>query len=405
MRPRTVRWLVVLAALLGADQVVQYTVLRDGKLGGHWVIPFDPPLFTDWQKERAADVAAIASGAAGSEALRASALFDAELGWCPRPGQQYGLYVHDGSGSRLQIAPLLAPSPPPVRRVVTVGCSFTEGAEVAGAETWSALLDARHEDLEVANLGVAGYGVDQAYLRYRRDGRVLEPDEVWLGFLPEATLRITAQFPPTCMHWAPMIDFKPIFVLGPGDEIELVPSPTKDYSAFQVLLADQSAFLAAVGRTDHWVQRTPSAFAPRGSSWMHWFASTRLWVSWRESGDRDSARYLRDPESDVYRLLRAIVLQFERDVREDGARFRMLVLPSRPDLLDARGPDGPPWELFLEDLTARGVECIDTTPALLAVGAAAETSFWMPLGHYTPEGNRVVADALDPALWPQGTAR
>ena len=396
LRPgRLRRLLVALLVLLGADQAVQWSVLGDGRLFGRRVVPFDPPLFTMWQERRSADVAAIA---AGDAELRARSLFDPELGWCPRPGHGLGLYQHDWSGSRLQVAPLSRAKPPGVRRVVTVGCSFTQGAEVEGRETWSALLDARHAELEVANLGQGGYGADQAYLRWRRDGRGLEPDEVWLGFLPESTLRITVQFPPTLNHWSTELGFKPMFVLGPEDDLELVPSPAPDHAAFHALLTDQERFLAAVMRADHWVRRTPWAYAPRGSSWTHWFASTRLFVTWLESGERDPAPYLRDRDGEVVRLLRALVLDFANEVRESGARFRLVVLPSLPDLERAGGPEGVYWQGLLEDLAARGIECIDTTQALLTVRADVEPSFWMPGRHYSPEANRVVAEVLERAL-------
>src|SRR5262245_40984070 len=156
------RALILFAALLVADQIVQHTALADGRFLGHWVIPYDPPLFTDWQRNGAREVAAIA---AGDEGKRARSTFDPELGWCPRPGQAFELYRHDWAGCRIQLGELAREKTPGVRRVVALGCSFTQGAEVEGRETWSALLDARHPELELANLGVAGYGVDQALLR------------------------------------------------------------------------------------------------------------------------------------------------------------------------------------------------------------------------------------------------
>ena len=392
---RSRRCLVLVLVLLGADQALEWSVLRDGRVFGRRVIPFDPPLFTAWQARCLADVTAIA---AGDGELRARSILDAELGWCPRPDQDLGLYVHDWSGSRIQLGALARSKLPGVRRVAVLGCSFTQGAEVEGRDTWSALVDARHAELEIANLGQGGFGVDQSYLRWRRDGRRLEPDEVWLGFLPESTLRITAQYPPTLNHWSTELDFKPVFVLGPDDGLELVPSPAPDHAALQALLTDQERFLAAVGRSDRWVRRRPAAYAPRGSSWMHWFACTRLLVTWLESGERDPAPYLRDREGEVYRLLRALVLGLAHEATETGARFRLILLPSLPDLERARGPDGAYWEGLLADLAARGIECIDTTAALLAAGADTEPGFWMPGQHYSPAANRVVAERLEGVL-------
>ncbi|MSR64103.1 MAG: hypothetical protein EXS08_16915 [Planctomycetes bacterium] len=392
-RTLLLRLLLPLAALFLADQLLQHTALADGRFLGHWVIPYDPPLFTEWHHAAAQEIEKLA---AGDEALRAKSIFDPELGWCPRPGQDLGLYVHDWAGCRLQLGALAHEKTPGVRRVVALGCSFTQGAEVAGAETWSALLDARHADLEVANLGVAGYGNDQALLRFRRDGAKLEPDEVWLGFMPGATLRVTTHYPPLLNHWASVLTFKPLFTLR-GDELALVPSPATDFAAYHRLLSDQSAFFAALSSSDRWVRRAPAAFAPRGTSWTHWFASSRLFVTWREAGGRDTAPHLGDAEGDVYRLTRALILALARESAAAGARFRLVVLPSRADLREARA-QGPCWAGLIADLQRSGVESLDTTPALLAAGADDDERCWMPQEHYSPRAGELVATALERAL-------
>jgi hypothetical protein len=390
-----IRPLALFAALLLADQIFQRTALLDGRLFGHWVVPYDPPIFTDWQRKGALDVARLA---AGDGDLREKSLFDPELGWCPRPGLEFDLYAHDWAGCRIQLTPLGREKAPGVCRIVMVGCSFTQGAEVHGSETWSAILDERHPDLEIANLGVAGYGNDQALLRFRRDGAGLIPDEVWLGYMPAATLRITTHYAPVYQHWASVLTFKPLFLLE-DERLVLVPSPARDFAEYHKLLTDQQLFVASLGRTDRWLLRSPAAFAPRGSSWTHWFATTRLFVTWRESGGRDPAPHLRSPESDVYRLTRALVLQLAREVQAQGARFRLVVLPSRPDLRAAREEANPYWAGLVEDLQGSGLECVDVTPDLLNAGLETADRFWMPQEHYSPEGNCIVAGALERACW------
>jgi len=57
----------------------------------------------------------------------------------------------------------------PRHRVALVGDSFTFGMEVPYEDTWGAQLErALAGDVQVLNFGVDGYGVDQAYLRYRK---------------------------------------------------------------------------------------------------------------------------------------------------------------------------------------------------------------------------------------------
>jgi len=129
--------LVVLVALLVADQIVQHTLLRDGLFFGRWVVPFDPPLFTSLQKKRVADIASIVAGRAEP---RLDSAFDAELGWCPVPDSSVDAYSFDWSGSRLCERPLAATKDPQRKRVVTLGCSFVLGVEVAARDSWPFLV-------------------------------------------------------------------------------------------------------------------------------------------------------------------------------------------------------------------------------------------------------------------------
>ena len=107
---------------------------------------------------------------------------DVELGWVAIPNvtirDMYGAgrhlrtndqgFRHDGH----------VPRAVPVgrRRVICSGDSFTFGYGVANEQTWCARLAALDARLETVNMGQGGYGVDQAYLWYMRDGRTLERD-------------------------------------------------------------------------------------------------------------------------------------------------------------------------------------------------------------------------------------
>ncbi|MFV2089672.1 MAG: SGNH/GDSL hydrolase family protein [Pseudomonadales bacterium] len=66
-------------------------------------------------------------------------------------------------------------------RILAVGDSFVWGNEVAADETFSSVLNARFSDLQVLNMGVPGYGIDQAYLKYLHYGSPLAPDVILFG--------------------------------------------------------------------------------------------------------------------------------------------------------------------------------------------------------------------------------
>ncbi len=66
--------------------------------------------------------------------------------------------------------------PPDKARIICSGDSFTLGFGVDNEHTWPQQLAARNPNLETVNMGQGGYGADQAYLWYKRDGAVLDHD-------------------------------------------------------------------------------------------------------------------------------------------------------------------------------------------------------------------------------------
>jgi hypothetical protein len=61
-------------------------------------------------------------------------------------------------------------------RIICSGDSFTFGFGVDNDYTWPQLLARHAPNLETVNMGQGGYGADQAYLWYKRDGAVLDHD-------------------------------------------------------------------------------------------------------------------------------------------------------------------------------------------------------------------------------------
>ena len=61
-------------------------------------------------------------------------------------------------------------------RIICSGDSFTLGYGVDNDHTWCQLLTTLDDRLQTINMGQGGYGIDQAYLWYERDGLPLQPD-------------------------------------------------------------------------------------------------------------------------------------------------------------------------------------------------------------------------------------
>ena len=81
-----------------------------------------------------------------------------------------------------------------VFRIVTIGDSFTFGSQVAAEETYPFYVGTLLDNTEVLNMGVLGYGIDQAVLKYLKHGSQYEPDVVIFGILPHDYIRAGISF-------------------------------------------------------------------------------------------------------------------------------------------------------------------------------------------------------------------
>jgi hypothetical protein len=392
-------FLVLLAALI-LDQVAQWVALRDARAFGMRVAPYDPPIFTDDQLTSLMQVDALVP-----DGDLAELGLDAELGWGPRPGQRDARFTYDWAGARTDDSPLRRPRSPGLTRVVTLGGALVRGDGVGDLETWQALLEQARPDLEVANLGVADHGLDQVLLRLRRDGFPLQPDEVWVGFRPRQSLLLTTVYPPALDHDWPRVVFKPRFELGEKGLV-LVPNPATEASDYMRLLSDQRAFGFAVGPHDLWLRLHPNSWAPGGSHWTHHLATTRLLLTFFEDGRRSPEPWLLDGESEVFRLIQALVVQLRDETVEQGALFRLLVLPDQADLRwrQRNGGQGY-WSNLIVQLAARGVDVIELSGSLQTAGALSGSHLWTAGGLYSLPLNRAVADLLAERISPNVLSR
>jgi lysophospholipase L1-like esterase len=122
--------------------------------------------------------------------------YDAEIGWVGLPNvdikDMYGPGAHlrtNGRGFRN------AKDFPPkrdsdTRRIVCSGDSVTFGEYVGNDQTFCSVLAELDPKLESINMGQLGYGVDQAYLWYRRDADDLEVDVHFFAFITHDFMRM-----------------------------------------------------------------------------------------------------------------------------------------------------------------------------------------------------------------------
>lgn len=370
-RKRLLRGLLLaLAAACAADQLVQWTLLRDGRFLGRRIAPYAPPLFDDAQRAKLEEIRARLGH---EDRNRPEIDFDAELGWC-RP-------------------PRGAPAPGRTR-IVVVGDSFVFGDEVGDGETWLAALGRAHPELEFVNLGVGSYDLAQSLMRWRRDGALLQPRELWVGFVPSQVLRNVTCYIPAWRHWTPFLGFKPRAELAPNGSVRIFPCPVRSLRELVEHIEDPQRFLGALEGHDRWVSACASAYAPCGSSPLHWSATTRLLLTALERAGREPWTELEQPRSEVIELFSA---QF-RELAANGLRLRILILPDRGDLARLRTCGHAYWQALRARLEREGHQVFDASSGLLAAGADRDDGAWAPQGHYSPATNARVAELLEAQL-------
>lgn len=274
-------------------------------------------------------------------------------------------------------------------RISVYGDSFTHGDAVPLEHTWADQLQQLRADLQVLNFGVPAYGTDQAFLRFRRDGRKFDAHFHILGIWPEDLVRNLSVIR---FYLAPSENLggsKPRFMLTAG-KLAVVNSPILSEQAFldTVLQSDVSPLV----EHDYWYRKDEQRFPP----YYHW-QTVRAALSVYNAYERRETRkrlYF-DQEGEALRVTAAIAEAFKNEAEHLGSRAYVLIIPMR-ELLDAHGTDAFP---LVEMLKARSIPVLDTGPAFSAKAReVGVNSLYLPDGHLTALGNRLIAEEINRAL-------
>ena len=305
--------------------------------------------------------------------------FSARYGWWNAPGavgEQRGQAVHINDVGARTSRPLTVAPPPGARRVACYGESFTFGSEVADEEAWPARVEARSDGTcEVWNMGVGGWGTDQALLRFRDTRDELRPDIVLLGLLSENIGRNVNRL--RAAYWnggdQPMV--KPRFVLSDGG-LELLPQPYP---------TELALFEAGVNGSLGLDLAPHEGWAPLTGGWSHLMNGYRRWQIARAHAPWHAL--WADREGEACRVTLALVEAFAREAHGAGAAFGVVLFHTESDLVQG-------WSLapLHPDLEQRAVPFVDTYELVLGRYQAGASTYGQ--SHFTPDTNDDVADLV-----------
>jgi hypothetical protein len=296
----------------------------------------------------------------------------------PRRSADDNIYLSSAEGLRSPRVGMSFSALPTKRRIAAVGDSFTFGLEVPYEETWTHRLEqALGGQVQVLNFGVDGYGVDQAYLRYRRDVLAWHPEIVILGIIDDDLRRTMCVYGFLCFPGFGMPFAKPRLVLAEAGGLTPLNLPLP---AREELFAKRSI-------TDLPFVEFDAAYQPAEWRWRFYHRSYAARFLLSRYPAFSTPR--RPVTAEAQRALNAeIVRAFVRLARERGSIPIVVYFPTRA------WEAAPRWSVAKATLDANRIRYLDMTGC---VGAVSPAERFIAL-HYSARTNAAVAGCLRDAI-------
>ncbi|HFD32092.1 MAG TPA: SGNH/GDSL hydrolase family protein [Gammaproteobacteria bacterium] len=314
------------------------------------------------------------------------------LGWNMVPGYQTEQDQVNALGLRSHHEYSKVPAKN-IIRIAAFGDSFTYGVEVPNQSAWSTMVEKNYPNVEILNYGVPGYGTDQAYLRYKLEGKKLAPQVVIIGFAP-IDLRRSVNRYRRFMSPLEIVFFKPRFILNDKEEIVLLETPIKGKSDYKKLIKNPKMILQA-GKNDQWYEA-----AVYENPLYDFSATIRLATTlWLRIYNRylDKNRILNgdifNTNAEAFKVQTKLLERFVDDIKKDNMLPVVVVLPSEIMLKDVKSGKSKVYQPVVSYLLEKNIWVEDLMDEFL--GRNATTGIWfMEGGHYSPAGNKVFAEWL-----------
>lgn len=318
---------------------------------------------------------ATSSRRAGGPRLR----FDADLGWDTIAA------VRQGGAARQGKAAFAA----------AYGDSFTYCDEVTEKQSWQRQFQELTGET-ILNLGVNGYGTDQAYLKLEKYHEHYPSRVLILGLMADDIGRngsVVANF----YLRTPRLSVKPRYAFVADGSLRLRPSPARSAAALAALASVEA--LEPVARDDYWYQVRLQRYGfdmlrGRGLPYLLHLAVMVRGMAQYGAAPMDRYYFLRNPGSEPMRITRRLLARFRDRAQDSGARPVVMLHHDDRDMTQHH---------LLESLARHiikelGMPLFDVREVLqeaLNRGTVRrKAGLFMPGHHYSPEANGVIAKGL-----------
>ncbi len=299
--------------------------------------------------------------------------YDPTIGWVNQTGVHSEDYFGPGASVTLnaqgfrQEHEVPTQTPPGKVRILCSGDSFTFGTGVDTQQTWVSLLATLNGRIDPVNMGTEGFGVDQTYLWYLRDGQTLDHDIHLFAFISHNFDRMV----------------KDTFSGYPKSVVKLVDGQ----------LETLNVPVPRSGRITRWLAQNPQIFQQ--------FSTLRLmgkFVPPKPSEGGGSGGGIRLTEQEMHQTVRAIVEELKRVNQEKSSTLILVHVPTRLDYNS--NVSGPIRRFLRETCDELSVPYLDLIEDLRQLDHPTMDKLYLTAQqvkrlherhHFTVEGNRYMA--------------
>ncbi len=279
-------------------------------------------------------------------------------------------------------------------RVATFGESFTQGVNVSDEETWQGHWVRINPALEVTNFGLGGYGLDQAFLRYKAESARLESQVTMIGFMSENIYRTVSVFRPFYLYFTGLPLTKPRFVDQNG-RLTLIENPLPTVKDYRLFLTEERKLLKRLGEHDFFYKEFQTGafnFLPSVQLFKIILHTPSPLINNREA---IISKGIYNTRSEAFKVTAMIFDEFHREVLKNGSLPIIIVYPTASDIRQYRKNRTKVYQPLIDYLTVKGFRHVDLMEAFEMFGKGNKVGdFFGPNHHYSSFGNEIVARYL-----------
>ena len=348
--------------------------------------------FNDWQKTRIKELTSDTMDFRN---------FDSKIGWVNRPNErivqesanQKIVYSINSSGFR-STREYIPSKKKGITRLMVMGDSFVFGSEVDDADCWPSILELSNKNKEVLNAGVAGYGLDQAFLLFEETKKEWKPDIVIICYMTMLLQRHVVTFQSFGSKRSVPCS-KPRYLLD-GDKLVLKTNPLPSKEHYRELLNQPHKVLPEIGEHDFFFNRD---FATPVKGYVSFVKLINIAVN-RYSNSSQCEDFYKNgfynQDSEAFKITEKLIPKFVNSVKETGAEPIVVIFPTRVDLTRLMEVKGyRVYEPLIKSLEKTGISYIDMATAF---NDEKVENLFENNGHYSPLGNLLVANKIQLAL-------